>query len=332
MSSGADIEIEERPAAELTSIAGVVIAPHGIGVWNPAFDVTPSSLIRGIVTEVGVIEAASDSSDGVIRIADFLKAYVGRLDPSTGASKVLTEKCFQSVEPIAIPTGYSRLTEKDIANYIVANTRLAAMLQVTSSEASRLSIREVGDGNLNYVYIVTGPTGNHLVVKQALPYVRCVGESWPLTLRRAYFEQAALREQARLTGGSGVPEVFHFDERNALIFMQYVEPPHMILRKALISNLRICSFACDIGVFMAKTLFGSSALALDGGSLRNKIAHDIDVFGFVCRQRQLQRGNGYISGHVASIAGPRNAPQSRLSPDTIYFAAQFRRKIISRAF
>ena len=273
MSSGADIEIEERPAAELTSIAGVVIAPPGIGVWNPAFDVTPSSLIRGIVTEVGVIEAASDSSDGVIRIADFLRAYVGRLDPSTGASKVLTEKCFQSVEPIAIPTGYSRLTEKDIAKYIVANTRLAAMLQVTSSEASRLSIREVGDGNLNYVYIVTGPTGNHLVVKQALPYVRCVGESWPLTLRRAYFEQAALREQARLTGGSGVPEVFHFDERNALIFMQYVEPPHMILRKALISNLRICSFACDIGVFMAKTLFGSSALALDGGSLRNKIAH-----------------------------------------------------------
>ena len=35
----------------------------------------------------------------------------------------------------------------------------------------------------------------HVVVKQALPYVRCVGESWPLTLERAYFEYQALTEE-----------------------------------------------------------------------------------------------------------------------------------------
>ncbi len=40
--------------------------------------------------------------------------------------------------------------------------------------------REVGDGNINFVYILEGPTGG-LCVKQALPYVRIVGESWPLT-------------------------------------------------------------------------------------------------------------------------------------------------------
>ena len=33
------------------------------------------------------------------------------------------------------------------------------------------------------------------MIKQALPYVRCVGESWPLTLERATFEHAALVEQ-----------------------------------------------------------------------------------------------------------------------------------------
>jgi 5-methylthioribose kinase len=38
----------------------------------------------------------------------------------------------------------------------------------------------VGDGNINFVYIVEGPNGG-VCVKQALPYVRCVGESWPLT-------------------------------------------------------------------------------------------------------------------------------------------------------
>ena len=39
---------------------------------------------------------------------------------------------------------------------------------------------QVGDGNINFVFIVEGPAGA-LCIKQALPYVRCVGESWPLT-------------------------------------------------------------------------------------------------------------------------------------------------------
>lgn len=68
--SGKDIVIEERAADEVTRIRGpqvsadgsladavtVSIAAPGINVWNPAFDVTPASLIDGIVTEVGVIE------------------------------------------------------------------------------------------------------------------------------------------------------------------------------------------------------------------------------------------------------------------------------------
>lgn len=38
----------------------------------------------------------------------------------------------------------------------------------------------MGDGNINFVYIIEGPAGG-LALKQCLPYVRCVGESWPLT-------------------------------------------------------------------------------------------------------------------------------------------------------
>ncbi len=38
----------------------------------------------------------------------------------------------------------------------------------------------MGDGNINFVYILEGPAGA-LCVKQALPYVRCIGESWPLS-------------------------------------------------------------------------------------------------------------------------------------------------------
>ena len=39
---GGAIPIEERPREELTKLAGVQLAPAGIGVWNPAFDVHPT--------------------------------------------------------------------------------------------------------------------------------------------------------------------------------------------------------------------------------------------------------------------------------------------------
>ncbi|KAL2819957.1 Methylthioribose-1-phosphate isomerase [Aspergillus cavernicola] len=72
--SGDDIVIEERPSSEVTNIKGlqeddvtgdvrlgiVRIAANGINVWNPAFDVTPSTLIDGIITEKGVAERGAD--------------------------------------------------------------------------------------------------------------------------------------------------------------------------------------------------------------------------------------------------------------------------------
>jgi len=56
--SGNMIQIEERPAEEVTSIAGKRISPEGISVWNPAFDVTPAELITGIITEKGMFTPA----------------------------------------------------------------------------------------------------------------------------------------------------------------------------------------------------------------------------------------------------------------------------------
>jgi len=56
LDSGREIPIEERAAEEVTHLLGHRIAPEGIGVYNPAFDVTPAHLIAGIITEVGIIE------------------------------------------------------------------------------------------------------------------------------------------------------------------------------------------------------------------------------------------------------------------------------------
>lgn len=53
--TGDDIEIEERPAREVTHVGDCQITPDGIDVGNPAFDVTPARYITAIITERGVV-------------------------------------------------------------------------------------------------------------------------------------------------------------------------------------------------------------------------------------------------------------------------------------
>ncbi len=53
--SGKEIPIEQRSPQEVTQIAGISIAPKGVKVYNPAFDVTDHALITSIVTEKGII-------------------------------------------------------------------------------------------------------------------------------------------------------------------------------------------------------------------------------------------------------------------------------------
>ena len=54
--SGAEIPIEQRGADEVKFFGGERVAPEGVGIWNPAFDVTEAQDIDAIITERGVIE------------------------------------------------------------------------------------------------------------------------------------------------------------------------------------------------------------------------------------------------------------------------------------
>ena len=60
--SGSEIPIEERAAEEVLAPLGVLAAPAGAAAYNPAFDVTPARLIRGIVTERGVISPVNSET------------------------------------------------------------------------------------------------------------------------------------------------------------------------------------------------------------------------------------------------------------------------------
>jgi 5-methylthioribose kinase len=86
------------------------------------------------------------------------------------------------------PAGHYRiLHEADLRDYLASRPELAEAL---GGAPASWSITEVGDGNLNLVFIVKGARGG-VAVKQALPYVRLVGESWPLPLSRAHYEYLA---------------------------------------------------------------------------------------------------------------------------------------------
>src|SRR5205823_1742639 len=129
--------------------------------------------------------------------------------------------------PLADPRQdeYRILYEADLRNYLVGLPAVAARL---GDAPASWSISEVGDGNLNLVFIVKGAAGG-IAVKQALPYVRLVGESWPLPLSRSHYEYLALTRPAELAPGLG-PALLHDNEALALTVMEPLEH-HIIMRK-----------------------------------------------------------------------------------------------------
>ncbi len=68
--TGDQIPIEQRSALEVTHSNGKQMTPHGVGIQNPAFDVTPAKYVTGIITERGVLTAPYDES---------MKAMLARL-------------------------------------------------------------------------------------------------------------------------------------------------------------------------------------------------------------------------------------------------------------
>ena len=130
------------------------------------------------------------------------------------------------------------------------------------------STKEVGDGNINFMYIFScGATKKAIVVKQGLPYVRVVGESWPLTQERVRYEAEALQHAFGYCNAH-VPEVFLFDPHMSVIAMRFLEPPHIILWCGIVDGVLYPKLHEHVGEYLATTLFGSSASALGCERLR----------------------------------------------------------------
>ncbi len=119
-------------------------------------------------------------------------------------------------------------------------------------------VREVGDGNLNLVFIVEGPQGS-VCVKQALPYLRAAGPSWPMSPERAAFEHAYYAAVAPYVGRL-IPQIYQYDAGLYCTVMERLSP-HIILRQGLIAGRRYPNVARDMGEYVARACFFTSDLA-----------------------------------------------------------------------
>jgi len=163
----------------------------------------------------------------------------------------------EKYEPLTIETLADRLGTVD------------AICKIVGDDTTKWKIDEVGDGNLNLVYTVSSDSGD-IIVKQALPYVRLVGDSWPLPLSRSFYEHEVLVRQAKRDPGS-VPQIFYFNKVQAIIAMEMLLP-HVILRKKLIAGEYVDGLAQRLGKFCARTAFRGSDLSLQTADKKNDTA------------------------------------------------------------
>ncbi|MED5524092.1 MAG: S-methyl-5-thioribose kinase [Pseudomonadota bacterium] len=123
-----------------------------------------------------------------------------------------------------------------------------------------VSCREIGDGNLNLVFHLQ-TADSSFIVKQALPYARCVGESWPLSLERARIEAEVLKAHGKVAP-EWVVKVLDFDlEQYAMVEedLSHLE----LLRKRLINAEKVEDMGQNLAYYLADSLYAYSDFELD---------------------------------------------------------------------
>ncbi|EIC83263.1 S-methyl-5-thioribose kinase [Serratia sp. M24T3] len=124
---------------------------------------------------------------------------------------------------------------------------------------SLITADEIGDGNLNLVFKIRDTQGiSRVIVKQALPYVRCVGESWPLTIDRSRIEAETL-----IVHYEHCPQhtarVIHHDPELAVMVQEDLSD-YEIWRGELVKGKYYPQAASQLGEYLAQSLFHTSDL------------------------------------------------------------------------
>lgn len=121
------------------------------------------------------------------------------------------------------------------------------------------TVSEIGNGNLNHVYRVTGTNGS-IIVKQAVPYVRRVGASWPLTVRRLEIEARAYEVHARMAPRA-LPRLLGHDRRLHVLALEDLRDS-TDWRTLLTADIDVAGAASLTGEYFGRVAAGTGVLAL----------------------------------------------------------------------
>lgn len=185
--------------------------------------------------------------------------------------------------------------------------------------SSLVEAKEVGDGNLNLVFKIFDTEGvSRIIVKQALPYVRCVGESWPLTLDRARLEAETLVAHYQHSPQHTV-KIHHYDPQLAVMVMEDLSS-HRIWRGELIKNVDYPQAARQLGEYLAHTLFHTSDFYLHPHDKKAQVAKfinpemcEITEDLFFNDPYQVHERNNYPAELENDVATLRNDGQLKIA-------------------
>lgn len=160
---------------------------------------------------------------------------------------------------------YFTLDKDSIPDYLDS---LPAVTDVLGS-AKDIRIEEIGDGNLNFVYriISTVSPEKSVILKQAVPYLRMAGDSWPLSRDRMKYEIRALKVYEEIAP-QYIPKVYHADEEMSVLIMQNLSE-HRVVRYGMKDGEVYPNIGKDVGNFLAESLFKTSSLSTQSAERRD---------------------------------------------------------------
>lgn len=186
-------------------------------------------------------------------------------------------------------------------------------------ENSEVKIVEIGDGNLNFVYRVTSASDEtrSVIVKQAVPYLRLVGEEWPLSRDRMTFEIRALTLYNEVVPDL-VPTIYHADEAMSTLVMQCLDD-HIILRQGMIEGIKYPDVGRHLGAFLAETLFRTSKWSM-ASQERRQLMDQFTLNAELCKLTEEFVFTFPYMDHSSNYSNPRTDDWVRknIHSDTAY--------------
>jgi 5-methylthioribose kinase len=158
-----------------------------------------------------------------------------------------------------------QLSVETVPAYLAEHRGLAGPLD----PAAITDVREVGDGNLNLVFVVSDSHGEGVVLKQSLPHVR-VDTSWPLTRSRTKREAVVLGVHESVDAPH-VPALYGFDEQTFTIGIEDLSD-HAVWRYELNEGRLHPYAAAQLGRYVGATGFATSVFGMPGPDRRRAIA------------------------------------------------------------